>query len=519
MSSVKDHLKESTATSHATSGKREAEPNGQRFRPLTYNAYRILGLSCSASQNDIFEAASSQRRALKLGVSKTTLEDLPWLGPVNRSETDVRDALSRLSNPAQRIYERLFWFYDRAAAAYVKKLDELNPILDYLLVAGGQSGRHDAALLSLAVALRLSPAMENAAIWLRALNLWKETLEANDFWSLLMSSDLKGDFEQLVTFAEIRELRLRVLHLVSSPVADVARNAAARRDYAACQRALKVLRQAPLPEKTVARYENDILGPIEDELVGQCDEAFRPVEYEYTSYSLSNRKQKCDQTFYKYNERLKPSLKRFLDLAGSESLSVYRVFEKVATGLSHLARAYRSAGEEATALKFYERAWTMAPPGSLIAAELAETLEAANRRSLIRTRTEADYHRQLVEELQVLFIPMPSYPVPPPPVNETNSVGCSAIAIIFALSIAASFICNHSGGGGSYNPNPPGLYNANIYRPTYNANVYAPHPQFSPLPTIPDIKIEPLIIPGLEGGRRRPRARGKIVSPRRNPPQ
>jgi hypothetical protein len=492
---------------------------GHRFRPLTHNAYRILGLPCSASQKEIFEAAASLRRALKLGVKKSLAEDLPWLGPVSRTEMDVRDALSRLGNPAQRIYERLFWFYDAQEIARVSKLADLKFAADYSSATESQSGPHDAALLSLAMALRLHPRLEESGVWRQALTLWKEVVEAKDFWSLLMASDLKGDFEQLVTFAEIKELRRQTLQLISATVADVARDAAARRDFNTCRRALVALRESTLPLKLVARYENDILGPFEDELNTLSEEVFRQVRFDFGGASnFQSRKLTCDQTFYKFNEELRPGLKRFLVLAGAESLAVYRVFEMTAAGLKNLANSYGFAGEEATGAKIYRQALALAPPGSIVAAEIEETLRNVNHQTHFKLRTESEYYRQLAGELEYVPVWTPSSPPQAPARLEpekSGNAGCTTAAIICGLAMALGIICNRGGGSSSsYNSRVPGYYNANLTLPKYNANVYIPQPQFSPMPPI---KIEPLVIPSLESGRRRPKVKRKKGVALQNP--
>jgi hypothetical protein len=458
------------------------------------------------------------RRALKLGVRKSLAEDLPWLGPVSRTDMDVRDALSRLANPAQRIYERLFWFYERQAAQ-VSRLDDLQPAVDCLMMKEHGAGLHDAALLSLAVALRLHPLMEEKSVWLQSLALWKESVEAKEFWSLLMSSDLKGDFEQLVTFAEIKELRQRVVQLISAPVADVAKDAAARRDYKACRRALTVLRESVLPLKLVARYENDILGPIEDEMTTLCGEVFRQVQFFFDGTFIQYRKEKCDLAFYKFKEELRLGLKRFLDLAGAESLSVYRIFEMTAAGLKSLASSYGIAGEEATSIKLYQKALALAPPGSTVAAEIEDALRSVNNQTYFKMRTESDYYLHLAEELESLPIWVPSSPTPPPPRVEQEpqkTPGWSTVAIIIGLAMAVGVICNKGGGSSSYNSNLPGYYNANMYRPTYNVNINIPQPQFSPMPPI---KIEPLVIPSLEPNGRRSRMKRRKNAVRQNLPQ
>ncbi|MDQ3803639.1 MAG: hypothetical protein M3416_07400, partial [Acidobacteriota bacterium] len=72
---------------------------GARLEPVARSAFRTLGLTASASQAEVFEAAEALRLALKLGVEKKFDGDLAWLGSVARAEADVRDATGRLSDP------------------------------------------------------------------------------------------------------------------------------------------------------------------------------------------------------------------------------------------------------------------------------------------------------------------------------------------------------------------------------------------------------------------------------------
>ena len=81
------------------------------FEPAARDAFRVLGLGAGAAQGEVFDAASSLRLALKVGVRKRFEGDAAWLGEVARKESDVRDAVGRLSEPVQRARERLYWFH------------------------------------------------------------------------------------------------------------------------------------------------------------------------------------------------------------------------------------------------------------------------------------------------------------------------------------------------------------------------------------------------------------------------
>ncbi len=77
---------------------------------LASNGYRVLGVPASAGPKEVHAAAASLRRATSLGLQRTLATDPPELESVRRTEADIRAAVGRLENPAQRLQDRLFWF-------------------------------------------------------------------------------------------------------------------------------------------------------------------------------------------------------------------------------------------------------------------------------------------------------------------------------------------------------------------------------------------------------------------------
>ncbi|HVF44916.1 MAG TPA: hypothetical protein VM936_17965, partial [Pyrinomonadaceae bacterium] len=137
------------------------------FGPAARSAFRVLGLAAGASQRELFDAASSVRLALKVGVRKSFDSDLAWLGSVGREESDVRDALGRLSEPSQRAFERLFWFDAPPTVAHVSNVEELERAVSSL-PSFEDDAPHDAALLALAGLVRLDPELSAPGAWARA---------------------------------------------------------------------------------------------------------------------------------------------------------------------------------------------------------------------------------------------------------------------------------------------------------------------------------------------------------------
>src|ERR1700722_19154708 len=78
---------------------------------LQSNSYRVLRALANSTNSAIHKASASLKRAAKLGLVGTTEADMPVLGEISRTETDIQTAIGRISNPLQRLKDRLFWFY------------------------------------------------------------------------------------------------------------------------------------------------------------------------------------------------------------------------------------------------------------------------------------------------------------------------------------------------------------------------------------------------------------------------
>jgi hypothetical protein len=373
----------------------EAKPAPSVFEPAARGAFRVLGLKATAAQPEVFDAASSVRLALKLGVRKTFESDASHLfGPAARDESDVRDAVGRLSEPAQRARERLFWFHTGATHAPASNVAGLTRALDALLArvpretldaddSGEADGAgaadetegarlgdeaaaalHDAALLALCGVVRLDPTLGDVAAWARAFGLWRRVFACEEFWTLLVAADLKGDYEQPVTFGEVEALRLSAPRVVSGHAAVRAGAAARRGDLREAARAFRLLRGAGLPASLLQEYENEVVGPAEDAAIEELDKAFAWVGGAgFAARTAATRRNYCNEAWRKF-EALRPRLAEFAELAGADSYPARRVFEHAASKLFGLAVAFDAAGRPQEALFVCHTARLLAPDGS-----------------------------------------------------------------------------------------------------------------------------------------------------------
>ncbi|HEX8131460.1 MAG TPA: rhodanese-like domain-containing protein [Pyrinomonadaceae bacterium] len=454
--------------------------------PLAGNAFRLLGLSGHASQREIYAAASALRRAIKLGMVKTHAPGIAWLGALEPTENGVRDALSRLTVPAQRIYERLFWFFDPQAAAVVVAathgLTSLQDSAARLSADGSPSARHDLALLSLALMLRLDPALKLADDWRRTYALWKELIEGRELWSLLMAADLKGDFEQTTTFGEIGELRARAWRLVTAPLAEIAKDNILRGEHAQAGRALAVLYASGLPQTLANEYEQEILGPVEDEFEGLLSVAFSSYRYEVkTGQNIGERRATCWRAHARFNEEVKPALKKILLLGGTESACVRRVFATAADALDELAEGFETGYDKESSMRILRKAWQLAPPESASLLLIEEHLAAAGDASERPPKTEDDYARQLSLALREPAVQpelFTAYVQKEESEKHLERWGKGASRFVFFI-VVALFV------GKCFN-SLPGSRNPNINR-AMNLNVAVP--RFTP-PPLSELKLD-----------------------------
>lgn len=501
----------------------EAKPAPGVFEPAARGAFRVLGLSATAARGEVFDAASSVRLALKLGVRKTFESDAAHLfGPAAREESDVRDAIGRLSEPAQRARERLLWFHTGAARAAVSNVAELALALDALLArvpeeafaaggaggsghadgadgAGGSGGArpadeataalHDAALLALCGVVRLDPGLHDAAAWARAFGLWRRVFACEEFWSLLVAADLKGDYEQPVTFAEVDELRRDAPRVVTGHAAARASQAVRRGELREAARALNLLRGAVLPAALLQEYENEVVGPAEDAATEELDGAFGWVGgLGFAARTAATRRNHCNEAWRKF-EALRPRLAEFAELAGADSYPARRVFGHASTKLFRLAVAFEEAGRPQEALFVCRKARALAPPGSEELPTIESKLRALGGAGELRGLNAGEYaaalaagpgagrvSRKLFRDDLKGDRPLGSFS------NRSDAPGCLTSVAFWLAMVVACFglqrcgVINMRSTRTPVNPPPPLNVRPNLNFNHLNMNYHIPPP-------------------------------------------
>lgn len=75
------------------------------------NPFRILGLWPNASAKEILSRANEIKVKSSVGIDVSFDFDFAWMGPVDRSEENINNAVQRLENPIFRFQEEGSWFW------------------------------------------------------------------------------------------------------------------------------------------------------------------------------------------------------------------------------------------------------------------------------------------------------------------------------------------------------------------------------------------------------------------------
>jgi len=329
------------------------------------NAYRVLGLSAKASQAEIHEASSSIRRTLKIGINKTTTWDLPWLGPLTRTEKDLNAAIGSLTNPAQRLQERLFWFSDNLELSNETSIESLLTVISKL---EGKDHCHDLALLKLAYANLTDLELKNKPLWVEVINLWQNVIDLDDYWASLLDLEIVGEFEPFATIDDVENLRLNASKLVCSHLLALANEGVVSKNDTTCRQVFSILRDSKLPKNTFYEFEEHVLGGLEDEFVQLCEqikEDSHNAIIRKDSYGLDNIKV-CTTALNRFNNEIQPFLNRLLNLSEYNVELENRVREEAATCLRDIAIDFTWADEFTRFRELLKRAITIAPKDSSI---------------------------------------------------------------------------------------------------------------------------------------------------------
>jgi hypothetical protein len=323
------------------------------------NGFRAFGVSASASRADLQTAASSIRRALRLDMVKSTDWDVSWLDTVARSEAALQNATGRLADVERRLIDRLFWF-GQNSADLVALAPGTTPPSAVAAVTPERS--HDLALLMLLHAAVVDPAFADGSRWLAALAAWQRALGNDAYWNAMLAQDQSGGFEPAANSEDIVALRRRANGLALSLLSDAAKDATAAGNETLVARVTQILREAPLENEVRYELENQIVGPLEEDINRLCKEIGGECWSKTVREENAADKNKpiCAAATQRLETEVVPKLGKIERVGGKDSVFATRSRGEVALALSSLAAAWTWADNFVKSEELYKRAHALA---------------------------------------------------------------------------------------------------------------------------------------------------------------
>ena len=213
---------------------------------LTCNAYRVLGLSSTATREAIHDNAAVLLTVSHAPITVATPWDLPYLGPINRTGEEIGKAVAYLDNPIYRLIDRVFWFH-QGEETLAKLTDVSLPIIAADWAQSSNPIRqHDGALLSLIRAQMRDAQMQYDLRWTQAMKLWQRVLASHDYWEYFTLLEAESRHPRVADATIWQEFRRQVFEMVMEGLNAEMERAAACRDAECFQRGVRVARHLEL---------------------------------------------------------------------------------------------------------------------------------------------------------------------------------------------------------------------------------------------------------------------------------
>lgn len=360
--------------------------NEHFFASFLKNAYRILGLTGNAPQQELKKTIASIRRQAKVGKAYTSVCDLAWVGAaVSREEKDLLDAETRLLNPDTRIKERVLWFHSlpdgfpahMTVEQAVSTAESVSKSTDPL-------ARHDAAVLMQFAAMAESPDFEKPELWNQALSMWRTVQQDEEYWAALCEMDDNLGYEPVCLASDVLAYREKFMEVVTEPIVLLSKDALNNGNQQLFARAAALINNgSSTAEAEGAPQDNGCSSQIADEfhrmMNGYCDEISKMqdgVDRNEKTYKKSRQKNidicgHCETIFDYEVQKLLDNAKAALP---ASSTDMAHLRENAATILDQVGAGYTWADDYVNAVRLLERAEELARD-TAIEPKISETLD------------------------------------------------------------------------------------------------------------------------------------------------
>jgi hypothetical protein len=328
---------------------------------LASNAYRILGVAVRAGPKDVHEAAAALRRSASLNMLKPLATDPPALKSPDRNEANIRAAVGRLENPAQRLQDRLFWFNGGASGEGMP---------------GDPAIAHDAALQKLIGAAQAGLTNSAIDLWAEALMAWNAALADEAFWDWFEGAEIEADFEPPALPSEVDALRGGAILLAGAPLISLGRTALASGDVGLAAGIAACLDSLSSTGAWATAAVSELCEPTLVDMLARCKDVREAIDASIIREpnQAAHNAGPCAAVLLRLRNEVTPGLDFLQSLAPRDSDALLRARGAAAQCLECIAAATTWADDYVTADQLYREASSLAE-GMLASLQIADALD------------------------------------------------------------------------------------------------------------------------------------------------
>ena len=272
------------------------------MNPYSSNPFCILGLRSDASSKEIARASGRLLKWLEIGEIPQVEELLPFLRPIRRDRESIKEAVSLIESPRDRIYQELFWpasdnSHCQACCDHLARgqYNEFLGLCEYAIAKGDAQRstgepdakdrmdaslcRHFQAIFYHSAAISTSEAgsvavkgVRPVADWNRAFQCWMIVCRDDVFWDYLSGRVRQLNDPRLAGF-DVRQLRQALPQRLLEVNSSVALAALEEHKYDVFASHARTIRKSPFNQAEQERAFKKLMEP----LVGQFQKALNEI--------------------------------------------------------------------------------------------------------------------------------------------------------------------------------------------------------------------------------------------------
>jgi hypothetical protein len=277
------------------------------------------------------------RRTAMLRAVESKPDDVPLLGSVPRTESDIRAAIGKLESPAQRLKARLFWFHSslRPGGLSLETDAGENPSPPLKQAAS----KHDQALCGLYEALMNASNDSAPASWVRVLREWHQATSSDEYRRLNSTLENLGAFEPPALISEIGELQADAMLFGAEPLIMSARDALAAGDYQSVRNALIALHQLQDTGSWSTVAQGEIITPAIRKFLSVCEGIRKRFSDRIirTNDAAEQNKPVCDEEIRHFRSEVSPIFVELVGMLPADHEELISIREEVVKLLGEIA--------------------------------------------------------------------------------------------------------------------------------------------------------------------------------------